>query len=168
MSMTQDQKKSLLSSYGKQRDRVSRGAQGALVAGGLVTFAGKKKLAPAAAALGGAVGFADKVLEEKLLEEKLQKLQKSQEGGMKKVSSDYGERDGMHILSDDARQREKESFQGMIAKLFSEKGRRASTADKQLKTLFPSAGPKSYSHPLRAGVSAGEASSRVRAAFRAE
>ncbi len=165
MSMTQDQKKSLLSSYGKQRDRVSRGAQGALVAGGLVTFAGKKKLAPAAAALGGAVGFADKVLEEKLLEEK---LQKSQEGGMKKVSSDYGERDGMHILSDDARQREKENFQGMIAKLFSEKGRRASTADKQLKTLFPSAGPKSYSHPLRAGVSAGEASSRVRAAFRAE
>ncbi len=163
MSMTQDQKKSLLSSYGKQRDRVSRGAQGALVAGGLVTFAGKKKLAPAAAALGGAVGFADKVLEEKL-----QKLQKSQEGGMKKVSSDYGERDGMHILSDDARQREKESFQGMIAKLFSEKGRRASTADKQLKTLFPSAGPESYSHPLRAGVSAGEASSRVRAAFRAE
>jgi hypothetical protein len=155
VALSEDRKRNLLQAYDKQRGRIARGAQVAVASGGLATVTGHGKWAPTAAALGGAAGYADKVLEEhsKTLQER---------HNMNKVSN-YGPRDGpdAHLHSDGQRERAQETFQGVLESLFSKKARMASLSDEQLGSLFPKTGKDSYGHSLRAGLSAREASSRT-------
>lgn len=158
MPLTEERKRNLLSDYDKQRGRIVRGAQVALVTGGLASFTGQKKLAPRAAAAGALLGYGDKALEEK--------SKKAQEAHMSKVSSNYGPRDDGTLLSSGSKESEQETFQGVLETLFSQKGRKAALSDKQLGALFPKANTGSYGHSLRAGLGAREASKRTAAAFR--
>jgi hypothetical protein len=159
MPLSEERKRSTLAAYDVQRGRLTRGAQAALVAGGLAKFTGRDKLAPAAAVVGGAVGYGDRVLEEK--------SQKMQDARMKKQSSAY-DNSSKDLLTEGAAKGERETFQGVLETLFSKKSRLASLSDAQLKGLFPQTGKESYGHSRRAGLSAREASSRNAAAFRVE